>query len=78
MRIKMLSFGIICLLVLSGFFGILNFENDGVKAKTLYVGGSGGGNYTSIQKAVEAASTGDTVYVYAGTYKENVYINKTI
>ncbi len=74
----MLSFGIICLLVLSGFFGILNFENDGVKAKTLYVGGSGGGNYKSIQKAIEAASTGDTVYVYAGTYKENVYINKTI
>ena len=30
---------------------------------TLYVGGSGPGNYSSIQDAIDNASDGDTVYV---------------
>ena len=30
---------------------------------TLYVGGSGSGNYTSIQVAIDNASDGDTVFV---------------
>jgi len=37
--------------------------------KTLYVGGSGPGNYTTIQAAINDASDGDTVFVYNGTYK---------
>ena len=44
--------------------------------KTLYVGGSGPGNYTSIQDAIDNTSYEDTVYVYNGTYYENVIINK--
>ena len=36
----------------------------------LYVGGSGPGNYTTIQDAVDNASDGDTVYVYHGTYNQ--------
>lgn len=35
-------------------------------------------DYTSIQAAINAASSGDTVYVKAGTYYENVHINKQI
>jgi parallel beta-helix repeat protein len=46
--------------------------------KTLYVGGSGPGNYTKIQDAIDDASDGDTVFVYRGTYYENVIVNKTI
>jgi len=46
--------------------------------KTLYVGGSGEGNYTKIQDAVDNATNGDTVYVYRGIYYERVKINKTI
>ncbi len=38
--------------------------------KTLYVGGSGPGNYTKIQDAIDNASDGDTVFVYNGTYHE--------
>ena len=46
--------------------------------KTLYVGGSGPGNYTRIQDAIDDASDGDTVYVYNGTYYENVVVDKSI
>ncbi|MCD6573643.1 MAG: right-handed parallel beta-helix repeat-containing protein, partial [Thermoplasmata archaeon] len=45
---------------------------------TLYVGGSGLNNYTSIQDAIDNASDGDTIYVYSGIYYENVVINKRI
>ena len=44
----------------------------------LYVGGSGPGNYTSIQAAINDASDGDTIFVYNGTYYENIIINKSI
>ncbi len=42
---------------------------------TLYVGGSGPGNYSSIQAALDAAGDGDTVYVYSGTYRETISIS---
>ncbi len=52
-----------------------------VKASTgniLYVGGSGPGNYTKIQDAIDNASDGDTIFVYSGIYYENLIINKSI
>ena len=47
---------------------------------TFYVGGSGEGNYTKIQDAIDNASNWDTVFVYAysSPYHENVVVNKTI
>jgi parallel beta-helix repeat protein len=44
----------------------------------LYVGGDGPGNYTSIQAAIDDASTGDIIYVFNGTYHENIVIKKSI
>jgi len=44
----------------------------------LYVGGSGPGNYTKIQDAIDNSSNGDTVFVYSGMYNERVSINKSI
>ncbi len=44
----------------------------------LYVGGSGPGNYSKIQDAIDNTSNGDTVYVYPGIYKERIEINNSI
>jgi parallel beta-helix repeat protein len=44
----------------------------------LYVGGGGLGNYSTIQAALNASSNGDTIYVYAGTYPENIVIGTSI
>ena len=48
------------------------FENN-----TLYVGGTGPGNYTTIQDAIDDAVDGDTVYVYddSSPYELSKYIS---
>lgn len=48
-------------------------------SKTLYVGGSGPGNYTTIKDAVNDANDGDTVFVFNGVYKEGwISVTKSI
>jgi len=46
----------------------------------LYVGGSGLGNYTSIQEAIDDSLSGDTIFVFddSAPYYENIEINKPI
>ena len=46
----------------------------------LYVGGSGEGNYTKIQDAIDDACDGDTVFVFddSSPYYGNVVVNKSI
>ncbi|GEM_PF-1622620 len=46
--------------------------------KTWTVDDSGGADFTSIQAAIDSAISGDTVYVYAGAYSENVVVNKQL
>ncbi len=78
---KCLVVGIILLFVGTGI--IPTTAQDGEKPSLptssgnwLYVGGSGPGNYTRIQDAIDNASDGDTVFVYNGTYNESIVINK--
>jgi hypothetical protein len=62
-----------CILDLS--FGII----DTVGGEVLYVNESGSnGAYMKIQDAIDNASTGDTVFVYNGTYYENLVVNTSI
>ena len=53
-------------------------EAAGTGGNILYVGGSGANNYTKIQDAINDANEGDTIFVYSGTYYENMVVNKSI
>ena len=78
MKMKCLAVGIILLFVGVTIAPALaqNTEKSSVSRGTwLYVGGSGPGNYTKIQDAIDNASNGDTVYVYSGNYAEHLIIN---
>ena len=56
------------------------FKTFTTRGNILCVGGSGEGNYTSIQDAIDNASDGDTVFVYdySSPYYENLIVNKSI
>ena len=45
-------------------------------AATISVDDDGGADYTSIQEAIDNATSGDTIEVAAGTYREYVHVNK--
>jgi len=45
------------------------------KGEWLYVGGSGPGNYTRIQDAIDNASDGNTIFVFSGIYYEHIVID---
>ncbi|MCD6237094.1 MAG: PKD domain-containing protein, partial [Thermoplasmata archaeon] len=68
--------------IISAFSNLVDIDYNLAKAaddkNVLYVGGSGPGNYTKIQDAIDNASYGDTVFVYAGVYYEKITINKSI
>jgi parallel beta-helix repeat protein len=72
----------LCLTMMLGFVVIVDVTVDfihKVGGTTLYVNMSGsGGAYTSIQDAINASTDGGTVFVYNGTYYENIIVNKTI
>ncbi|RLF50323.1 MAG: hypothetical protein DRN11_04855, partial [Thermoplasmata archaeon] len=58
--------------------GYVYMAGTAQKSKILYVGGSGEGNYTDIQDAINAASNGMTIKVYPGVYDGPIIINKEI
>ncbi len=45
---------------------------------TIIVDNEGDGDYTTIQAALNAAQSGDTIEVYSGTYNERITISKTV
>ncbi|MCK4366765.1 MAG: right-handed parallel beta-helix repeat-containing protein [Thermoplasmata archaeon] len=49
-----------------------------VRAPTIFVGGAGPGNYTTIQEGIDHAGANTTVFVYSGTYNEHITISKPI
>ena len=81
---KGVVFGIVVLFIGVSFsssswgFSINKSQTFTFNGNVLYVGGSGPGNYSKIQDAINDASNGDTIYVYEKTYYENLYVNKSI
>jgi parallel beta-helix repeat protein len=83
---KIFSIGIILLFVglsLSTSTGFKTVEQSNTissNGNTLYVGGSGPGNYTKIQDAIDNASDGDTVFVYDDNspYTGYIHVDKSV
>ena len=68
-----------CLLIWFSLFILMEITIDDqstAKATTIDVGP--GQTYTTIQEGIDAAIPGETVYVHASVYYENIVINKTI
>jgi parallel beta-helix repeat protein len=81
MKRKWLTIGIILLFVgvtIAPAMAQTTGKQSLPRGNWLYVGGSGPGNYTRIQDAINDSSDGDTVFVYNGTYYEHVVISKTV
>jgi parallel beta-helix repeat protein len=82
MRRKCLAVGIILLFVVIAYAPVIAQSTAKLRPVSqgiwLYVGGSGPGNYTRIQDAIENASDGDTVFVYGGRYNEHLVISTAI
>jgi len=82
MKRKCLAVGIILLFVGTGIIPAIaqNIEKplSVPRGTWLYVGGSGPGNYTKIQDAIDNASDGDTVFVYEGVYHEIITLDKAV
>ena len=80
MRKLLIGIIILLLLVPSVVSISVNKTSQNRNGSILYVGGSGPGNYTSIQDAIDDAVDGDTIYVFddSSPYKERVRIDKTI
>jgi len=68
------------MLITIGSVSALNITPKQIQSKgdILYVGGTGPGNFTRIQDAIDDASSGDTVFVYSGRYYEQIKIAKTL
>ena len=71
------------ILITIGFIGFIECEDSIDNSKvtattTLYVGGTGPGNFSKIQLAIDSAETGDTIFVWSGMYNENIWINRTL
>jgi parallel beta-helix repeat protein len=61
----------------NNLYGPLSINSDGL---ILYVGGSGQGNYSKIQDAIDNSSDQDMIFVYddSSPYNENIIIDKSI
>jgi hypothetical protein len=83
-RYKLFAIIVISLLFFGSILPLVHGLNEGVlfnnDPEIFYVGGSGPGNYSSIQNAIDDASDGDTIFVYddSSPYYENIVIDKSI
>jgi len=72
---KFMTVGIVLL-----FIGTCIIPGIAQKIEKAYVGGTGPGNYSTIQEAINTSMDGDTIFVFddKSPYVESIFINKSI
>jgi len=70
-------FGILAFIALFIIFSNIGICEENIRT-TIYVGGSGTGNYSSLKEAIYDANSNDIVFVYSGTYYGPIVIDKSI
>ncbi|RLI44739.1 hypothetical protein DRO69_06705 [Candidatus Bathyarchaeota archaeon] len=79
---KLSSLILLMLLLTSTLTLVFNIQVAEAEPKTWTVDDDGkecpDANFTSIQDAINAASHGDMIFVYSGTYYESIVVNKTV
>ena len=81
-KIGFISINLISSIMIGAFIGLIFYDkiiddSDASNAKII-VDYNGGGNYTTIQAAIDNASEDDIIYVWDGTYYENIIVNKSV
>ena len=66
------------IIIILFIFPILNISFAEFSNNIIYVDDDGGADYTRIQDAIDNASDGNTIYVYNGTYYENLMIETSL
>jgi parallel beta-helix repeat protein len=79
---KFISIYIVSVFILGGLFGSVLFDGILVKCPvegaSIVVDSLGGGDYQTIQDAIDNATSGDTIYVWDGIYNESIVLNKSL
>lgn len=68
----------VLLVILLSIFSFIPVRDASADGKIWYVGGSGEGNFSSIQDAIKFAKHGDTIFVYSGVYCEDIKVYKKL
>lgn len=78
MKMKITMVTLCILLIVNVVFSgvIVQYSSGEESARTLYVGSTQA--YKTVQKAIDVAQDGDTIYVSTGVYSENLLIEKSI
>jgi parallel beta-helix repeat protein len=76
-KISTLGVGILAFFCIFSFF-LSSGTCEEITKPTLYVGGSGLGNYTRIQDALDNITVGGTIYVFPGTYHEHIVVTTPV
>ena len=77
--IKTSSFGLALMIFISSVALVFSTAScEPIPPLPLYVGGSGPGNYTMIQDALDNVTANGTIYVFPGTYHERLVITTPV
>ena len=78
MKKELVSGIMLTLLLFSMLTLAFNIQLIKSEPRTWTVDDDGSADFSSIQEAINAASSGETIFVHSGAYYENVVVNKTV